>query len=108
METVMEMEMAMANDQKILDKGNENMKLTITSEHGMDLMEAARAEQTAKALKARANLRVLLNKPVGIGEHTDLVAEVLQFVEQIADAEDNLEVINSLLGDINNPKLLSD
>jgi hypothetical protein len=106
METVMEMEMA--NDQKILDKGNGNMKLTIASEHGMDLMEAARAEQTAKALKARANLRVLLNKPVGIGEHTDLVAEVLQFVEQIADAEDNLEVINSLLGDINNPKLLSD
>ena len=106
METVMEMEMA--NDQKILDKGNENMKLTITSEQGMDLMEAARAEQTAKALKARANLRVLLNKTVGIGEHTDLVAEVLQFVEQIADAEDNLEVINSLLGDINNPKLLSD
>ena len=76
--------------------------------HGMDLMEAARAEQTAKALKARANLRVLLNKPVGIGEHTDLVAEVLQIDEQIADAEDNLEVINSLLGDINNPKLLSD
>ena len=105
METVMGM--AMANDQKILDKGNENMKLTIASEHGMDLMEAVRAEQTAKALKARANLRVLLNKPVGIGEHTDLVAEVLAFVEQIADAEDNLEVIDNLMGD-NSPKLLSE
>ena len=45
METVMAMETV--NDQKILDKGNGNMKLTIASEHGMDLMEAVRAEKVS-------------------------------------------------------------
>ena len=61
---------------------------------GMKLLKAAESELKAKKAKAEANLTVLLENPIGIGEHTDLVTEVRYFITAIADAEDELEIVD--------------
>ena len=63
---------------------------------GMKLLRATESEIEAKKAKAVANLSVLLENPVGIGEHTDLVAEVGNFITIISDAEDELEVVKKI------------
>jgi hypothetical protein len=60
----------------------------------MKLLKAAESELKAKKARAEANLTVLLENPIGIGEHTDLVTEVRCFITVIADAEDELEIID--------------
>ena len=77
--------------------------------NGMQLLKASEATQQAKLLSAQATLQVLLNNSVGIGEHTDLVADVLCFVEEISQANDNLEVVRSLIEHVrSNSKSLTD
>ena len=83
------------------------MKITITSEYGIDLLKAVKAEQQAVLLKSKANLQILLSNAVGIGEHTDLVSDVKGYVAEISHAEDNIKVINNLLIGETQPSLLS-
>ena len=44
--------------------------------------------------KAKANIKVYLENPAGIGEHSDIVSAVDSQVEIIAHAEDKLMVID--------------
>ena len=57
------------------------------------LMAAIDAYQAQKT-EALAHLDILFNDAVGIGEHTDLVAEVKKWSESLSQAEENLKTLD--------------
>ena len=95
---------------------------------GYNMIEALRKKYEADIAHAKANIEVYLHNPVGIGEHPDLVSAVDEQIDNMAHAEDKLEVLNKIplgriaeVGDasdtmlkemermkINMPKILSD
>ena len=64
------------------------------------IIEALRKKYEADVAHAKANIEVYLKHPVGIGEHPDLVAAVDEQIDNMAHAEDKLEVLNRYYGDI--------
>ena len=56
-------------------------------------MTAAVAHFEGKKLEAEAVLDTYFNNSVGIGEHSDLPAEIYKWVEKLATAEDALEAL---------------
>ena len=60
-------------------------ELTITS-----LLEQAQGEIS----KAKANVEIYLHNPVGIGEHSDILAAIQDQLDVIAKAEERIDVIN--------------
>ena len=56
-------------------------------------MNAAVAHFEGKKLEAEAVLDTYFNNSVGIGEHSDLPAEIYKWVEKLATAEDALEAL---------------
>ena len=49
----------------------------------------------AQKTEALAHLDILFNDSVGIGEHTDLLAEVKKWTENLSQAEENLETLRT-------------
>tara|TARA_B100000745_G_C19950633_1_gene320917 strand:+ start:228 stop:473 length:246 start_codon:yes stop_codon:yes gene_type:complete len=64
---------------------------------GTSLLEATRARLIGEITSARANLEVLLQNPVGIGEHTDLVEDVYCYVDVITSKEDMLDQVEEII-----------
>ena len=60
------------------------------------LLEALVAKYNGQILEAKANIDVYRNS-VGIGEHSDIVAELDKQVAILAEAEDKLESVLKLL-----------
>ena len=60
----------------------------------MSLLYALMMQYQADIEKAKANIKVYLETPAGIGEHADIVSAVDSQVEIIAHAEDKLMVID--------------
>tara|TARA_Y100000004_G_scaffold46339_1_gene50849 strand:- start:1366 stop:1569 length:204 start_codon:yes stop_codon:yes gene_type:complete len=60
------------------------------------LLEALVARYNGQILEAKANIDVYRNS-VGIGEHSDIVAELDKQVAILAEAEDKLESVLNLL-----------
>ena len=56
--------------------------------------KATRAHFLSKKLEAEAVLDTYFNNSVGIGEHSELLVEVNQWVEKLASAEDSLSVLD--------------
>ena len=56
-------------------------------------MTATVAHFEGKKLEAEAVLDTYFNNSVGIGEHSDLPAEIYKWVEKLATAEDALEAL---------------
>ena len=57
------------------------------------LLMAAIDSYQAQKTEALAHLDILFNDAVGIGEHTDLLAEVKKWTDSLSQAEDNLNVL---------------
>ena len=55
---------------------------------------ASKAHFTAVKLEAEAVLDTYFNNSVGIGEHSDIPAEVNKWVEKLSTAEDALETLS--------------
>lgn len=55
------------------------------------LYEALRAQFEAQRQKAIATLTVYLTNPVGIGEHPQIIDEMVEQTKSLAEAEDCLE-----------------
>ena len=64
------------------------------------IIEALRKKYEADVAHAKANIEVYLKHPVGIGEHPDLVAAVDEQIDNMAHAEDKLEVLDRYYGGI--------
>ncbi len=61
------------------------------------LLRAALIHFESEALKARANLEVYLNSAVGVGDHKDVVNEIISLTQQITEAEDNHRTLEEIL-----------
>ena len=56
-------------------------------------MRAVKLQYESEIEKAKDNIKVYLNNPVGIGEHPDLAAAIDSQMDVIAHAEDKLGVL---------------
>ena len=61
------------------------------------LLRAALIHFEGEALKARANLEVYLNSSAGVGDHNDVVKEVISLTQQITEAEDNHRTLEEMI-----------
>tara|TARA_B100000029_G_scaffold238789_1_gene235904 strand:- start:958 stop:1164 length:207 start_codon:yes stop_codon:yes gene_type:complete len=61
-------------------------------------IKALKLQYESEIEKARDNVKVYLNNPVGIGEHPDLAAAIDSQMEVIAHAEDKLGVLLKYFG----------
>ena len=61
------------------------------------MINAAKSYYTGQINKRIANIEILLNASVGIGEHIDIVETIEKEVAKIADAHDKIEAIKNLL-----------
>ena len=59
------------------------------------MLVALMLQYKAEVAKAKANIKVYMGNPAGIGEHPDLVSAVDSQVELIAHAEDKLAVLKN-------------
>ena len=59
------------------------------------LLMAAIDYYQAQRTEALAHLDILFNDSVGIGEHTDLSAEVRKWAESLSQAEENLNTLRN-------------
>ena len=58
-----------------------------------NMIRALMMQYQAEVERAKSNIMVYLNNPVGIGEHPDLAGAVDSQIEIIAHAEDKIEVL---------------
>jgi len=68
------------------------------------LLTAAKAHFAAKRDESIANLEIYLTKSVGIGEHSDLQAEVRKWTDSLATAVDSLEALERFFTADGKPK----
>ena len=64
---------------------------------GMNLLQATKAKVEGEIKIAEANLKILLENPVGIGEHVDLAADVYCLVDTITAKSDMLNKVNCII-----------
>ena len=57
------------------------------------MLDALMVQYEAEIAKAKSNIKVYMENPVGIGEHPDLAAAVDSQIELIAHAEDKINVL---------------
>ena len=58
------------------------------------IISAVRLSAEGEIQKARANVEVYLQSPVGIGEHPDIIAAIHEQVDIIASNEERIQVID--------------
>ena len=58
------------------------------------LLKAATSRYEAQRDEAKAHLHILFQNSVGIGEHTDILAEIDKWVKSLSDANENLETLS--------------
>ena len=71
---------------------------------GSKLLDAAKRDYQGQLAKLFANLEILCNHPVGIGEHTDVVSEVQKCIESIHEYEGYIHIIENIEKQINQAK----
>ena len=58
------------------------------------ILEALHADADGNIAKAKANIEVYLENPVGIGEHPDVLGAIQEQLDIIAHEEERIEVID--------------
>tara|TARA_Y100001938_G_C7776845_1_gene276010 strand:+ start:218 stop:418 length:201 start_codon:yes stop_codon:yes gene_type:complete len=61
------------------------------------LLKAAKDKYEAQKSEALAHLEILFDQSVGIGEHTDILAEIDKWILQLSTADENLKTIEKHL-----------
>ena len=57
------------------------------------LIQAALSNYEAQRDEALAILEIYMTNPVGIGEHSNLLAEVLKWTQKLTEAEENISTL---------------
>lgn len=60
------------------------------------ILKALKDKYEYQKSAALAELAILLQSPVGIGEHSNIIAECHQKIQSIAESEENLKIVNKL------------
>jgi hypothetical protein len=68
------------------------------------LYKAAMGHFQARRDEAIATLEVYFNKSVGIGEHSELLAEITKWTERLSAANDSLEALRNDFDQNGSPK----
>ena len=58
-----------------------------------EILEALRALSVGSIKKAKMNIEVYLSNPVGIGEHPDVLAAIIDQVDLISKEEERISVL---------------
>lgn len=66
-----------------------------TDNIGQELLEALEQQYRGNIASARANVRVYLENPAGIGEHPDVVQALDTQITIIAENQEKLDTLNS-------------
>jgi len=59
------------------------------------LLKAALSKYEAQRDEALAVLEIYFNNPVGIGEHSNLLDEVLEWTQKLTEAEENISTLQN-------------
>lgn len=59
------------------------------------MLDALKAHYEAKRLEALSTLEIYFQNPVGIGEHPQHLEEMQKFIQQLTDADDAIETLNT-------------
>lgn len=72
-----------------------------------NLLKAAKLHYESRRLEALAHLEIYFTNSVGIGEHSDLLAEIKKWTEVLANAEDCHNTLEQFgqNGNMTNPQL---
>ena len=62
---------------------------------GKELIEALEKQYRGNIASAKANVRVYLENPAGIGEHPDVVQALDTQIAIIAENQEKLDILNS-------------
>ena len=62
---------------------------------GRELIEALEQQYRGNIASARANIRVYLENPAGIGEHPDVVQSIDSQIAIIAENQEKLDILGS-------------
>jgi len=62
------------------------------------MIQAARKHAEAEIELHKTNIEVYMQKVVGIGEHSDIVETIQKELDQMAAADDRLEMLNKYFG----------
>ena len=57
------------------------------------LLKAVEAQYVADKAKAQANLEVYLQNSAGVGEHSDIIAEMKELIMNIHDADGAISIL---------------
>ena len=63
------------------------------------ILDALIAQAEGTISKAKMNVEVYLNNPVGICEHPDVLGSIQDQIDVIAESQERLDVLYSLLND---------
>ena len=58
------------------------------------IIEAVKEDAKGHIEKHKMNVEVLMQKPVGIGEHGDVLTEIEKELKIVAEYDDQLEMLN--------------
>ena len=58
------------------------------------VIEAVKAHAEGHIEEHKTNVEILMQKPVGIGEHGDVLTEIEKELKVIAEYDDQLEMLN--------------
>tara|TARA_B100001939_G_scaffold143020_1_gene123803 strand:+ start:507 stop:713 length:207 start_codon:yes stop_codon:yes gene_type:complete len=58
-----------------------------------DILKALEAHFESQILKNKVLLKNYLNNSAGIGEHPDIIEECIKITDELASAQDGLEII---------------
>ena len=64
-----------------------------------EILKALKASSEGNIEKARLNIEIYLKNPVGIGEHPDVLAAIIDQVDLISKEEERIEVIKKYFDD---------
>ena len=60
------------------------------------IRDALKAKYTGELAEANTNIKIYLQNPVGIGEHSDVISAINEQVEKAVNAQEKLDYVNGL------------
>lgn len=64
-----------------------------------EIIDVLKQQFGAHILKHKMNVEIMLNNPMAIHDHTDLMGAIEKEVAQIAEYQDKLEIMNTYFGE---------
>lgn len=71
-------------------------------------IKALRDHYVSQISEAVATLNLYLNKSVGIGEHSDILAELKKYMDVLDDADGKLNTLNKYIASNDNTNINND